>query len=127
MDIPLVPVAGLAALRLPEWVLRGLGLAGAAVPLHLGLSTIRGSDGTGPARTEDVRYPLRRAVAVNLLNPHPYAFWPTVGGPVMGSARTPGELAAFPLGFFLGIVGTQAGLVPTVHRAASVASVRRGP
>jgi len=53
-------------------------------------------------------------------------FWLTVGGPIMGSARTPGELAAFPLGFFLGIVGTQAGLVLAVHRAASVASVRWG-
>ena len=123
-DIPLVPIAGLAALRLSGWVLQGLGLAGAAVLLYLGLSTIRGSDGAGPARTEDVRSPLRRAVAVNLLNPHPYAFWLTVGGPIMGSARTPGELAAFPLGFFLGIVGTQAGPVLAAGGYPAVSAVR---
>ncbi|MEO2240796.1 MAG: LysE family translocator [Euryarchaeota archaeon] len=123
-DGPLVLAAGLAALQLPGWVLRGLGLAGAIILLYLGLSTLRGSGGAEPARTGSVRSPLRRAIAVNLINPHPYVFWLTVGGPIMGSARTPVELAAFPLGFFLGIVGTQAGLVLVVHRAASISSVR---
>ncbi|WP_457620957.1 LysE family translocator, partial [Methanopyrus sp.] len=124
-DGPLITAAGLAAARLPTWALRCLGIAGSTVLAYMGLSLIRDGDSTEPARSEGARSSLRRAVIVNLLNPHPYVFWLTVGSSVMGSARSIAEMVAFPVGFFLGIVSTQAGIAVAVHRALSLAPAER--
>ncbi len=124
-DGPLVIAAGVAATRLPAWALRCLGLAGAVVLTYLGLSLMVGEDSTEPVRTGGVRSPLRRAIVVNLLNPHPYVFWLTVGSSVMSAASSPVELLAFPAGFFLGIVSTQAAIALAVHRTATIAPEER--
>ncbi|WP_456483471.1 LysE family translocator [Methanopyrus kandleri] len=124
-DGPLVTAAGLAAARLPGWVLRYLGLAGSAVLAYMGLSLIREKDSVESARSEGAGSSLRRAILVNLLNPHPYVFWLTVGSSMMGSARSLPEMVAFPVGFFLGIVSTQAGIAVVVHRALSLTPAER--
>ena len=52
------------------------------------------------------------AVAANLLNPHPWLFWMTVGGPtVVRSWRfEPMHALAFTLGFYLLLVGSKIGV-----------------
>lgn len=52
---------------------------------------------------------LRRGVTANLLNPHPYLFWTTVGMPTLLAAAQAGTAAvlAFLGVFYLGIVGSK--------------------
>ncbi|WP_456482174.1 LysE family transporter [Methanopyrus sp.] len=123
-DGPLVVAAGLAAARLPGWALRCLGIAGSIVLIYMGLSAMRGGDSVEPVEA-DGNGSLRRAVVVNLLNPHPYVFWLTVGSSVMGSVRSIAGLVAFPAGFFLGIIGVQAGIALAVHRVLSIVPAER--
>ena len=58
----------------------------------------------GPANS------IRKAILTNLLNPHPYVFWLTIGGPMTHRAYTHGWLATglFLAGFFGGLCGSKA-------------------
>ncbi|MFW5808430.1 MAG: LysE family translocator, partial [Spirochaetota bacterium] len=55
---------------------------------------------------------LIRGVWVNLLNPNPYIFWITVGGPVVGlyAERFPVSAFLFVIFFYSGLVGTKCAL-----------------
>lgn len=52
---------------------------------------------------------ISKGATVNVLNPHPYLFWLTVGGPyiVQAWAATPLAAAAFLSGFYTCIVGSK--------------------
>ena len=108
-DAPIIVLCawllGLAA----EPLLGGLSLAGAAVVALLAREsfTVRGLPGAaepGPDRS------LAKGVVTNLLNPHPYLFWITVGAPMLirGWDTGPAAPAAFLLGFYLCLVGSKA-------------------
>ncbi len=61
---------------------------------------------------------LRKGITVNLLNPHPYLFWLTVGGPLVTqsyrqSALTP--IATFLGGFYGCLVGSKVLLALLIH------------
>lgn len=61
-----------------------------------------------------------RAVATNLLNPHPYLFWVAIGGPLVADAwdEGTGSTAAFLVAFFGCLCGAKAGMAWAVgaHR-----------
>jgi len=68
-------------------ILGVLTLAGAAFLLYLGWDSLRFSGASGPAPAT-AGSPLSKGLAVNILNPHPYLFWITLGGPtVLAAAR----------------------------------------
>ncbi len=125
-DGPLVVAAALVALELPGYVLRVVGLIGSAVLAYMGIGILRG-DGVEEVNREEgaARATLGKAMLVNLVNPHPYLFWLTVGPAAMADARSFLGKVTFPIGFFAGIVGTQAGIAWAVHRAASMAPAER--
>jgi len=52
---------------------------------------------------------LAKGVLANVLNPHPYLFWITVGAPTMNKALTIGSIAlsAFLCGFYASLVGSK--------------------
>ncbi len=126
-DGPLVVAAAFVALELPGYVLRAIGLVGSAVLAYMGVSVLRGGDveEVKPGEDEGAKVTLGKAVVVNLVNPHPYLFWLTVGPAAMADAGPGLGKVAFPLGFFAGIVGTQAGIAWIVHRAASIAPAEK--
>ncbi|MDX1643448.1 MAG: LysE family transporter, partial [Thermoanaerobaculia bacterium] len=73
--------------RVPESFLAGLTVAGGVFVAWIGVQTIleaRGplAPGRVPPASTDRRYAWRGAV-VNLLSPHPWIFWFTVGTPLM--------------------------------------------
>ncbi|NPB01500.1 MAG: LysE family transporter [Methanopyri archaeon] len=125
-DGPLVVAAALVALELPGYVLRVVGLVGSAVLAYMGIGILKG-DGVEEIDREEgaAKTTLGKAVLVNLVNPHPYLFWLTVGPAVMAEARSFLGKVTFPIGFFAGIVGTQAGIAWAVHRAASMAPAEK--
>src|SRR5262249_40616116 len=97
---------------MPGRVLAAIGVLGAAVLLTLGVSTVREAGqaelpatggGTGTQS-------LRQGVIVNLLSPHPWLFWLSVGGPPLVTAWHHSAVhgGAFLLGFYGLLVGSKA-------------------
>ncbi|HEY5790923.1 MAG TPA: LysE family translocator [Gammaproteobacteria bacterium] len=115
-------------------ILAGLLLLGAlqdAAPLFAAISAVGGiyvlylaweTWSSGPVRVDTTAEPprsLRKGVAVNLLNPHVYLFWGTVGVPLM--LRLGGGLAPaawlFAGAFFTCLVGGKVGVAWLVGRS----------
>ena len=89
----------------------GLGLiswAGGLFILYTGYESMRTPAVKVAIEDEPPRSLLKGAVA-NILNPHPYLFWISVGAPTMSKAVTTGMLAlvAFIGGFYLSLVGSK--------------------
>jgi threonine/homoserine/homoserine lactone efflux protein len=109
-DAPLIVVVLLVLNRLVEFerVLGILAAVGGLYVLYLAYETMR----TGPLLEEvsDARpRSLGKGVLVNVLNPHPYLFWVTVGGPLVLKAHQSGLLAPglFLAGFYVFLVGSK--------------------
>ncbi len=65
---------------------------------------------------------LAKGVLANLLNPNPYLFWVSVGGPIMAMAMRGGVMGPllFIGGFYLCLVGSKVLLAVLVGRSRSV-------
>jgi threonine/homoserine/homoserine lactone efflux protein len=69
-------------------------------------------------RTGNIWQSLRKGLTVNLLNPHPYLFWLTVGGPLVMQSYAQSEfgaMVAFLSGFYGCLVGAKVLLAFLVH------------
>jgi threonine/homoserine/homoserine lactone efflux protein len=110
-DGPIILLVLLVLNRMPPTALQALRLAGGVVLLFFAGEALRrrrdeplqGEASAGGAGRES----LGRAILVNLLNPHPWFFWGTVGGPLLldAWAEAPGRGLAFLAGFYLTLVG----------------------
>jgi len=97
-------------------VMGGISAIGSLVLLHLAMDTYRaGRSGMSPDSSSAGS--IKKAIATNLTNPHPYIFWFTIGGPMASKAFaiTPWHLATFLGGFALGIVGSKIVMALGVH------------
>jgi len=111
----------LLAGRLPRAGLGWLGVAGGLFVIYLGIESIRAAravvggdqaDAADQSRAaaDPARCVLWRAVATNLLNPHPYLFWATAGAPLLlqtSSDSGAGGAALFLAGFYALLVGSK--------------------
>jgi threonine/homoserine/homoserine lactone efflux protein len=110
-DAPVIAVAVVLAARLPVTVVGALGIGGGAFVLWLGVKALR--EQTPPseaaADTTSAHTDLRRGVLTNLLSPHPWVFWITVGAPILVGGGI-GGAALFLGAFYLLLVGTKVAL-----------------
>jgi len=117
-DLPIILVSLFVLSRLPnqDVALGGLSLVGAIVLCYFGIRSMRA---TAIDVTEsDVKtQSLRKGALVNALNPHPYVFWFTVGGPTIVRASTPIDVAAFIVPLFVCLVGAKALIAVAVGRS----------
>ena len=95
-----VPAAGLVGLR----------IAGSIFILWLAITSWRraGHHAETEAGIGSPRRDLLHGVLVNLLNPHPYVFWATVGAPVVIDAwrgGRPEAVSAFLVSFYVLLIG----------------------
>ena len=67
------------------------------------------------SRPDDRARDLRRAVLVNVLSPHPWIFWATVGGPLLVEAGSAAAAAAFVAGFYVTLVGAKVAVAAIVE------------
>jgi threonine/homoserine/homoserine lactone efflux protein len=116
-DVPIVALCVLVLQGLPEEVLAGLSLAGAAFVAYLAFDALRPAEPSAGAVTTD----LRRGALVNALSPHPWLFWITVGGPLLVDAASDSAAAAvgFVAAFYALLIGSKvamAGLVAAGRR-----------
>lgn len=116
-DAPVVIVSTMFAARIPRGFLTVLGVVGGGYLLWLGATEMRHVRMDEPGDTAPV--PMGRGVVVNLLSPHPWLFWLTVGGPILVTAwrRLPPAGVAFVVLFYLLIVGTKMAIAWITDRA----------
>ncbi len=91
-----------------EPVLGGIALLGAAFLAYLALGSFR-VRGIEVRKEKTPPRSLRKGFVVNLLNPHPYLFWFTIGAPVLLRAAGKSILAAtlFVIGLYLCLIGAK--------------------
>lgn len=112
-DGPIIALVLLVLNQVPEWMQRGLSIAGGLFIVHLAWGAGRrawqqwrnlqfASAEVKPIQTSSQS--LWRAALMNALNPNPYIYWSLVTGPILlrGWTITP----AYGLGFLGGFYGT---------------------
>ncbi len=122
-DAPIVLITVVAVNGLPGAAVRALGGAGGVYLLWIGgrtfvharAATVTEAEGAG------TKGDLWQGVAANVLSPHPWLFWLSVGAPILSTAweRAPTRGVAFLVGFYGLLLGSKVAL------AAMVAAVRR--
>ena len=97
-----------------------ISLAGGLYVLYLAYQSIRSSPVTLVTEHEEPRS-FRKGALINALNPHPYVFWATVGGPFVLRSRQEGLLGPvlFVAGFYTCLVGAKVFLAWLVGRSRS--------
>ncbi len=118
-DAPIVALALLVVSTLPEAVLVALSVGGGLYLILLGVVEWRSiaEEAGDPAPGSH----LKRGVIANLLSPHPWLFWLTVGGPTTVAAwdRSPGLAVGFVVSFFAVLVGVKIGIAVVAARAGT--------
>lgn len=113
-DAPIILICLLVVSRLRPVFLTWLAIAGGLFVIYLGAETaLRARHARAPGQDgAPVSADFLRAVTANLLNPHPWLFWATVGAPLMVKAwkSNPLDAAAFGLGFYGLLVGSKIGI-----------------
>ena len=109
-DLPIILLTLLVLSRLADHqpVLGIIALLGGAFILYMGIDALRTKGMTLDTGSEAPRS-LRKGILVNFLSPHPYLFWLTVGGALMGKALERGMtcLVVFLAAFYLALVGAK--------------------
>lgn len=119
-DAPVILLSLVVLRRVPEWLLAGVSIAGGLFVASIGVRTLLEARRPPPplevssASARDVW----RGALVNLLSPHPWLFWFTVGTPYLISSwsEAPWKSIAF-LMIFLGLlVGSKIGVAWAASR-----------
>lgn len=109
-DVPIVAVTFFILLKLSGFhtILGIISLAGGCLVFFMGYQNIR-SNGIALAAGDQRPKSLMKGVAANVLSPHPYLFWLSVGGPTMVKALNVSVAApvAFLAGFYGMLVGAK--------------------
>jgi threonine/homoserine/homoserine lactone efflux protein len=137
-DLPIILLSVFVLGLLPPWTLAVVGVVGGLYVVYLGWETVRSARQASAQVLQDApdsaatsgRQSLLRGAAVNALNPHPYLFWATVGGPTLLAAFSQSMLqgALFLLGFYVTLIGSKVAVAALVHsqsRRFSVAWYQR--
>lgn len=111
-DLPIIVVSLLIFSALPPLLEVGLTVAGGVLLAYLGAETLRDSRHAQlelSPNPDALNQDLWRGVLVNLISPHPWLFWLSVGSPILINAwRTNPTMAAlFLLGFYALLVGSK--------------------
>lgn len=116
-DAPIVALSLLVASTVPDGVLTVMSIAGGLYLTWLGIVEWRGSSEAILESAPGSH--LKRGVVANLLSPHPWLFWLTVGGPTTVRAweRLPAAAVGFIAGFFVVLVGVKIVIAVVAARA----------
>jgi threonine/homoserine/homoserine lactone efflux protein len=122
-DVPVIlaSVFILAQLGRSAVVLGLISISGSIFVLCLGYECLKTREILPDLKNQGTRS-LRKGIVANLLNPHPYLFWVTVGTPIVLKAWQISifYVVAFFLTFYLLLVGSKIGVAMLVHRSKNV-------
>jgi threonine/homoserine/homoserine lactone efflux protein len=128
-DGPIVLIAVSVFSELPPTLVPAISVVGGAFLLYLAVTNAVGArratlPTSGPRA--GARGGLLTGLLARALSPHPYLFWFLVGGPTLAQARSVGwaAVAAFLVGYYASIVGSNVGLALALHRWMGLLSER---
>ena len=118
-DLPIIILTLLLSAQLSRFhhILGGLSILGGFFVVFLGVQCLRTKGVEIDLKTAKTRS-LAKGVIVNILSPHPYLFWFSVGAPMVTKAMGVNVFApvAFIAGFYLFLVGSKILLAVLVGR-----------
>ena len=121
-DLPIICVTLFILAKLTHFkaVLGAISIVGGCLVLYLGYECIR-TKGISFNQQEIKSDSLKKGVIVNLLSPHPYLFWFSVGAPTILKAHAHSifSAAAFVISFFALIVGSKVFVAMLVNQSKS--------
>ncbi len=113
-DLPIILLTLFVLERVPDWTLSVLATVGGLVVIYIGIEILRSARtatlrGEAPDDTGNVNSELWQGVLVNALNPNPYIFWVTVGGPTLLAGWRESNVYpfAFLVSFYTFLVGSK--------------------
>lgn len=126
-DLPIIALTVFILSRLSgfQGILGGISLAGGVLVMTMGLQGIRFRGvvlDIGKARPRS----LAKGMLVNVLSPHPYLFWLSVGAPTMTRANDLHVLAAaaFVVGFYSLLIGSKIAMAVLVGKSKKILTGR---
>lgn len=121
-DLPIIVLTLLVLSKLSHFhgILGLVSIAGGFFILSMGYESLRTAGFDLQLRESEAKS-LRKGILTNVLSPHPYLFWISVGGPTMTKALDTGLLApaAFIAGFYACLVGSKIMLAVLVGKSRS--------
>jgi threonine/homoserine/homoserine lactone efflux protein len=122
-DLPIILLTLFVLSRLAEFhgILGAISIAGGVFLMFMGYESLR-TTGFDLKLQDGKRMSLRKGILTNVLSPHPYLFWVSVGAPTMARASGVNLLApaAFIVGFYACLVGSKIVLAVLVGRSRSL-------
>jgi threonine/homoserine/homoserine lactone efflux protein len=119
-DGPIIIIAITLFHQLPPEVLPAISVVGGIFLLYLAVTNALNARRAGLPRGQSLRARggLLTGLLARALAPHPYLFWFLVGGPTLLEAQRQSALsvAAFLIGYYATIVGSNVGLALALHR-----------
>jgi threonine/homoserine/homoserine lactone efflux protein len=109
-DGPIIAISLLLLSQLPQWLQRGLNLAGGGFILFLAWGAFqqwRGFSSLTTAPATETGYSVLRAALMNALSPLPYLYWSLVTGPILlsGWQKNPWYGLGFLAVFYTVLIG----------------------
>jgi threonine/homoserine/homoserine lactone efflux protein len=129
-DGPIVLIAVTVFSDLPPAVVPAISVLGGVFLLYLAVTNAGGARRATLSSSSELLPGARGGLVTGLLaralSPHPYLFWFLVGGPTLAEARTVSwaAVAAFLVGYYATIVGSNIGLALALHRWMGLLSQR---
>lgn len=127
-DTPVILLSLVALRSVPEGFLRIVTLAGGVFVVYIGFRTVRDARAgiREPEADTAAMLDLARGALVNLLSPHPWIFWVTVGTPILLTswAEAPWHAIAFLVSFLGLLVGSKVVLAWTLARGRHYLNTR---
>lgn len=122
-DLPIILLTLFVLAELSDFhnILGIISLIGGAVILFMGYESMHPKSPAESDYVETEPKPLIKGILVNALSPHPYLFWFSVGGPIMGRAANLNLAApiAFIGSFYVLLVGSKILLAVLVGKSKS--------
>ena len=121
-DLPIILLTlfVLSSLSDFDWILGIISLLGGLFVLHMGYDSMK-TTGVELALDKAAPKSFFKGILTNILSPHPYLFWFSVGAPTMTKAMSISMASAlvFIVSFYVLMVGTKAVLAIIVGRSKS--------
>lgn len=119
-DLPLILVSVFLIAELTDYdnILGIISLVGAAFLIYLAYECLS-SKKINPKQSDVESKSLQKGIITNMLNPHPYLFWFSVGGPIMLKSYNESILAMvlFIFGFYFCLVGSKTAVAFSVDKS----------
>ncbi|MBD3223962.1 MAG: LysE family translocator [Caldithrix sp.] len=123
-DAPIIIVAVGVIYQLAkiDYIIGSIAVLGAIFLIYLGVESLRFHPGDQNEALKDQPKSLRKGILMNFLNPNPYIFWFSIGGPIIVKAMGQGwpYPASFLIAMYVFMIGAKMMVARLVYSARNI-------